>query len=70
VKNKGQIEIFYMEELWGCHCHCPKYQLHNCQASKYVSAYKSHKILSSFITHLHKAMVSTEGRTKENKVGI
>jgi len=32
--------------------------------SDYVSAYNSHKILTSFITLLSKAMVSTEGSDK------
>jgi hypothetical protein len=63
VKTKGQITIVYIEELWGCHCHYSKYQFHNHQTSEYVPAYNSHKI-SYFITLLHKAMISAEGRDK------
>jgi hypothetical protein len=61
VKSKGQIEIVYMAELWGWHCHCPKFQFHNHQTSEHVSAYISHKISTSNITLIRKAMVSTEG---------
>jgi transcriptional regulator NrdR family protein len=38
------------------------------KTSEYVSAYQSQKISLSFITLLCKAMVSTEGITKEYRV--
>jgi len=44
VKTMGQIEITYMEELWGRECHCPKFQLHHHQTPQYVSAHNSHTI--------------------------
>ena len=44
VKAKGHITIVHMEELWGCHCHYPKFQFHNHQTSKYGPAYNLHKI--------------------------
>jgi hypothetical protein len=34
VKAKGQITIVHTEELWGCHCHYPKFQFHSHQTSE------------------------------------
>jgi hypothetical protein len=65
LKTKGQITIVYMEELWGYHCHYPKFQFDSHQTSEYGRAYNLHKI-SSFITLLHKAMIYTSG-TDETK---
>jgi len=55
--------IVVMEELWGGHCHCPKFQFHNDQTSEYVSTHNSHNTF--FVTFLHKAMISNGEVTKE-----
>ena len=53
----------------GTSLRCTKFQLHNHQTSEYVSAYNSHK-MSSLITFLHKAIVSTEGSDERKQRGV
>jgi hypothetical protein len=47
-----------MEELWGWHCHSPKFQFHN-QTHQNMYPHVTHKLLSNFITE--NTMISTEG---------
>ena len=70
VKVRNQIVIVVMEELWGGHCHCPKFQFHNDQTSEYVSTCNSHKTLLFFITFLYKAIISNGESDKGNNEGI
>ena len=69
VKSVGQIEIIYMEELWGRECHCPKFQLHHHQTSQYVSARNSRRTSYSFIIVLCKVTVCIEGSDDRKKRG-
>jgi hypothetical protein len=60
--------IVVMEELWGGHCHWPKFQLQNDQNMYPHITHTKH--FSFFITFLHKAMISNTGSDEGNSEGL